>query len=196
MNNKINSTKATDWMSDTQFIENSEELATLLTDSFPISRIEAMTIVIIESMCNHSIICTKKKIRDVMASQFKIRLDEEDTKSIERIFNIISSGQSRLNSISSPWIAYLWKEKAFSNELMEAIDVPDCKDIADFYEIDPRVISLIKHAISSKSPIAIMIDDFLQHLSLGIIKRRGFENPHIDLSNISSCTRTGVVICR
>ena len=171
MNNKINSTKATDWMSDTQFIENAEELAALLTDSFPISKIEALTIVIIESMCNHGVICTKKKIRDVLTSQFRIRLDEEDTKSIERIFNIISTGQSRLNSISPPWISYLWKETAFSNELMESTDVPDCKDIADFYEIDPRAIRLIKHAISSKSPIAIMIDDFLQHLSLGIIKQ-------------------------
>ena len=60
---------------------------------------------------------------------------------------------------------------AFSNELLEKTDIPDCSDVAGFYEIDPRVISLIKHAISSKSPIAIMIDDFLQHMNLGIIKR-------------------------
>ena len=159
-----------DWFSDPQFIENAEELAMSLINSFPINRIEALTIVIIESMCSHNVICTKKKIRDVMTSQFKIRLDEEDTKSIERIFNIVSSGQSRLNGISSPWIEYLWKEKAFSNEMMEATDIPDCKDIADFYEIDPRAISLIKHAIKAKSPIALTIDDFLQHMSLGIIK--------------------------
>ena len=160
-----------DWFSDPPFIENAEELAMSLIDSFPINRIEALTIIIIESMCSRGIICTKKKIRDMMTSQFKIRLDEKDTKSIERIFNIVSSGQSRLNSISSPWIEYLWKEKAFSNELMEATDIPDCKDIADFYEIDPRAISLIKHAIKAKSPIALTIDDFLRHMSLGIIKQ-------------------------
>ena len=159
-----------DWFSDPQFIENAEELAMSLINSFPINRIEALTIVIIESMCSHNVICTKKKIRDLMTSQFRIVLDEEDTKSIERIFNIVSSGQSRLNGISSPWIEYLWKEKAFSNEMMEATDIPDCKDIADFYEIDPRAISLIKHAIKAKSPIALTIDDFLQHMSLGIIK--------------------------
>ena len=171
MNNKTTNVKTMDWFSDPQFIENAEELAMSLINSFPINRIEALTIVIIESMCSHNVICTKKKIRDLMTSQFRIVLDEEDTKSIERIFNIVSSGQSRLNGISSPWIEYLWKEKAFSNELMEATDIPDCKDIADFYEIDPRAISLIKHAIKAKSPIALTIDDFLRHMSLGIIKQ-------------------------
>lgn len=54
---------------------------------------------------------------------------------------------------------------------MEETDIPDCSDIADFYEIDSRVISLIKHAINAKSPIVLIIDDFLQHMSLNIIKK-------------------------
>lgn len=170
MNNKINA-KATDWISDPQFIESSERLAGSLMSSFPLSRVEALAIVIIEAMCNHNVIATKKKIREVITGQFRIKLTDADMKASERLFDIISSGRTRLNSLSTPWVSYLWENVAFSNELLEKTDIPDCKNVAGFYEIDSRVISLIKHAIASKSPIAIMIDDFLQHMSLGIIKR-------------------------
>ena len=170
MNNKINA-KTTDWISDSQFIESSERLAGSLMSSFPLSRVEALAIVIIEAMCNHNVIATKKKIREVLTGQFGIKLTDADMKASERLFDIISSGRTRLNSLSTPWVAYLWENVAFSNELMEETDIPDCSDIADFYEIDSRVISLIKHAINARSPIALIIDDFLQHMSLGIIKK-------------------------
>ena len=139
--------------------------------SFPLSRVEALAIVIIEAMCNHNVIATKKKIREVLTGQFGIKLTDVDLKASERLFDIISSGRTRLNSLSTPWVAYLWENVAFSNELMEETDIPDCSDIADFYEIDSRVISLIKHAINARSPIVLMIDDFLQHMSFGIIKK-------------------------
>ena len=116
-------------------------------------------------------IATKKKIREMLTSQSGIKLTEADIKASECLFDIISSGRTRLNSLSTPWGAYLWENAAFSNELMEETDIPDCSDIADFYEIDSRVISLIKHAINAKSSIALMIDDFLQHMTLGIIKK-------------------------
>ena len=170
MNNKINA-KTTDWISDPQFIESSERLAGSLMSSFPLSRVEALAIVIIEAMCNHNVIATKKKIREVLTGQFGIKLTDADMKASERLFDIISSGRTRLNSLSTPWVAYLWENVAFSNELMEETDIPDCSDIADFYEIDSRVISLIKHAINARSPIVLMIDDFLQHMSFGIIKK-------------------------
>ncbi len=172
MKNKDTSTIATalSWIEGPNFFESSERLAGSLISSFPLSRVEALTIVIIEAMCNHNVIATKKKIRDVLIEQFGIVLTEAEKKSVERMFDIIAAGRTRLNSISTPWVSYLWENVAFSNELLEKTDIPDCSDVAGFYEIDPRVISLIKHAISSKSPIAIMIDDFLQHMSLGIIK--------------------------
>ena len=173
MKTKDTSTIATalSWIEEPDFIESSERLAGSLNSSFPISRVEALTIVIIEAMCNHNVIATKKKIRDVLIEQFGIVLTEAEKKSVERMFDIIAAGRTRLNSISTPWVSYLWENVAFSNELLEKTDIPDCSDVAGFYEIDPRVISLIKHSISSKSPIAIMIDDFLQHMSLGIIKK-------------------------
>ena len=173
MKTKDTSTIATalSWIEGPDFIESSERLADSLISSFPINRVEALTIVIIEAMCNHNVIATKKKTREVLSEQFGIILTEADKKSVERMFYIIASGRTRLNSLSTPWVAYLWKNAALSNKLLEKTDIPDCSDVAGFYEIDPRVISLIKHAISSKSPIAIMIDDFLQHMSLGIIKR-------------------------
>ena len=170
MNNKINA-KTTDWISDPQFIESSERLAGSLMSSFPLSRVEALVIVIIEAMCNHNVIATKKKIREVLTGQFGIKLTDADMKASERLFDIISSGRTRLNSLSTPWVAYLWENVAFSNELMEETDIPNCSDLADFYEIDSRVISLIKHAINARSPIVLMIDDFLQHMSFGIIKK-------------------------
>ena len=152
MKNKDTSTIATalSWIEEPNFFESSERLAGSLISSFPLSRVEALTIVIIEAMCNHNVIATKKKIREVLTGQFGIKLTDADMKASEHLFDIISSGRTRLNSLSTPWVAYLWENVAFSNELL---------------------ISLIKHAISSKSPIAIMIDDFLQHMSLGIIKR-------------------------
>ena len=173
MKNKDTSTIATalSWLEEPEFIESSVRLAESLTSSFPLDRVEALTIVIIEAMCNHNVIATKKKTREVLSDQFGIILTEADMKSVERMFDIIAAGRTRLNSISTPWVPYLWENVAFSNELLEKTYVPDCSDIAGFYELDPRVISLIKHAISSRSPIAIMIDDFLQHMSLGIIKR-------------------------
>ena len=173
MKTKDTSTIATalSWIEEPDFIESSERLAGSLNSSFPISRVEALTIVIIEAMCNHNVIATKKKTREVLSDQFGIILTKADMKSVEKMFDIIAGGRTRLNSLSTRWAAYLWKNAALSNELLEKVDIPDCSDVAGFYEIDPRVISLIKHAISSKSPIAIMIDDFLQHMSLGIIKR-------------------------
>ena len=173
MKTKDTSTIATalSWLEGPDFIESSERLAGSLISSFPLSRVEALTIVITEAMCNHNVIATNKKIREVLTSQFGIKLTDADMKASEHMFDIISSGRTRLNSLSTPWVAYLWENVAFSNELLEKVDIHDCSDVAGFYEIDPRVISLIKHAISSKSPIAIMIDDFLQHMSLGIIKR-------------------------
>ena len=173
MKTKDTSTIATalSWLEGPDFIESSERLAGSLISCFPLSRVEALTIVLIEAMCNHNVIATKKKIREVLTYQFGIKLTDADMKASEHMFDIISSGRTRLNSLSTPWVAYLWENVAFSNELLEKVDIHDCSDVAGFYEIDPRVISLIKHAISSKSPIAIMIDDFLQHMSLGIIKR-------------------------
>ena len=160
-----------EWISDPQFVEDSERLTDSLMSSFLLSRVEALTIVIIDAMCNHNVIATKKKIREVLAVQFGIKLTEDDIKASEHLFDIISSGRTRLNSLSTPWVDYLWKDAALSNAIMEESDIPDCSDIADFYEIDSRVISLIKHAINAKSPIALIIDDFLQHMSLGIIKK-------------------------
>lgn len=162
MKNKDTSTiaAALSWLEEPDFIT-----------SFPISRVEALTIVIIEAMCNYNVISTKRKIREVFSEKLGITLTEADMKSIERMFDIIAVGRTRLNSISTPWVSCLWENVAFSNELLEKTDIPECRDVAGFYEIDPRVISLIKHAISSKSPIAIVIDDFLPYMSLGIIKK-------------------------
>ena len=40
---------------------DTERQAWMLMDTFPIGWIEALTIVIIRTLCNHSIICTKKR---------------------------------------------------------------------------------------------------------------------------------------
>ena len=152
MKTKDTSTIATalSWIEEPDFIESSERLAGSLNSSFPISRVEALTIVIIEAMCNHNVIATKKKTREVLSDQFGIIITKADMKSVEKMFDIIAGGRTRLNSLSTPWAAYLWKNAALSNELLEKVDIPDCSDVAGFYEIDPRVISLIKHAILSK----------------------------------------------
>lgn len=146
MKNKNTSTIATalSWIEGPEFVESSERLASSLISSFPLSRVEALTIVLIEAMCNHNVIATKKKIREMLTSQFGIKLTDADMKASEHLFDIISSGRTRLNSLSTPWVAYLWENVAFSNELLEKVDIPDCSDVAGFYEIDPRVISLKK----------------------------------------------------
>lgn len=54
---------ALSWIEDPEFIESSERLAEPLISSFSLTRVEALTIVIIEAMCNHNVIATKKKIR-------------------------------------------------------------------------------------------------------------------------------------
>ena len=135
------------WIEGPDFIESSERLADSLISSFPINRVEALTIVIIEAMCNHNVIATKKKTREVLSEQFGIILTEADKKSVERMLYIIASGRTRLNSLSTPWVAYLWKNAALSNKLLEKTDIPDCSDVAGFYEIDSRVISLITLSI-------------------------------------------------
>lgn len=65
-------------------------------------RVEALTIVTIEAMCNHNVIATKKKTREVLSKQFGIILTEADIKTIERMFGIIVADRTRLNSISTP----------------------------------------------------------------------------------------------
>lgn len=104
MNSKITSTKAMEWISDPQFVEDSEKLADSLMSSFLLSRVEALTIVIIDAMCNHNVISTKKKIKEVLTGQFGIKLTEADMNASEHLFDIISSGRTRLNSISTPWV--------------------------------------------------------------------------------------------
>ena len=104
MKTKDTSTIATalSWLEGPDFIESSERLAGSLISSFPLSRVEALTIVIIEAMCNHNVIATKKKIREVLTGQFGIKLTDADMKASERLFDIISSGRTRLNSLSTP----------------------------------------------------------------------------------------------
>ena len=53
-------------------------------------------------MCNHNVIATKKKIREVLTGQFGIKLTDADMKASEHLFDIISSGRTRLNSLSTP----------------------------------------------------------------------------------------------
>ena len=79
-----------EWISDPQFVEDSERLTDSLMSSFLLSRVEALTIVIIDAMCNHNVIATKKKIREVLAVQFGIKLTEDDIKASEHLFDIIS----------------------------------------------------------------------------------------------------------
>ncbi len=88
-------TTALSWLEEPEFIESSERLAESLTSSFPLDRVEALTIVIIEAMCNHNVIATKKKIREVLTGQFGIKLTDADMKASERLFDIISSGRLR-----------------------------------------------------------------------------------------------------
>lgn len=117
MKTKDTSTIATalSWIEEPDFIESSERLADSLISSFPISRVEALTIVIIEAMCNHNVIATKKKTREALSDQFGIILTKADMKSVEKMFDIIAGGRTRLNSLSTPWVAYLWKNAALSN---------------------------------------------------------------------------------
>ena len=129
---------ALSWIEEPEFTKSSEQLAGSLNSSFPLSRVKALTIVIIEAMCNHNVIATKKKTREVLSEQFGIILTEADMKSVERMFNIIASGRTRLNILSVPWVAYLWKNAALSNELLEKTDIPDYSDVAGFYEIGSR----------------------------------------------------------
>ena len=83
MKTKDTSTIATalSWLEGPDFIESSERLAGSLISSFPLSRVEALTIVITEAMCNHNVIATKKKIREVLTSQFGIKLTDADMDS-------------------------------------------------------------------------------------------------------------------
>ena len=90
MKNKDTSTIATalSWIEGPEFVESSERLASSLISSFPLSKIEALTIVLIEAMCNHNVIDTKKKIREVLTCQFGIKLTDADKKASEHLFDI------------------------------------------------------------------------------------------------------------
>ena len=71
MKNKDTSTIATalSWIEGPEFVESSERLASSLISSFPLSKIEALTIVLIEAMCNHNVIANlafKKHLKMVL----------------------------------------------------------------------------------------------------------------------------------
>jgi hypothetical protein len=93
---------ALSWIEEPEFTKSSEQLAGSLNSSFPLSRVEALTIVIIEAMCNHNVIATKKKTREVLSEQFGIILTEADMKSVERMFDIIASGRTRAEQSFDP----------------------------------------------------------------------------------------------
>ena len=171
MKNNETITTTLSWIEDLKFIKDSERAAESLALSFPLSKAEALTIVIVKAMHDHNAPVSKRAVSEALAEQFGISFTASDLKSVERIFDIITAGTDMTDSNSFLWFSYLWKDVALSSVLQEADDIYDCNDIADFYEIDKRAIHLIKHAISSKSPVAISINGFALDMSLGIIKQ-------------------------
>ena len=160
-------------MSDPCFITEANAQAESLITLFPISRIEALTIVIIKSLCEHNSIITKKKVRDIITKYFNTNtnLSEVDLKSVNKMYDTLSEGKLRPDKFSISWIDYLWKRTALSNALLEETELEEgYKDAAEFYEIDSRIVNLIKHAIAAKSPIYLRIKEFFQDMSLEIVK--------------------------
>ena len=144
---------------------DAERQAWMLMDTFPIGWIEALTIVIIRTLCNHSIICTKKRVKDILVEQFKTDWTQRCEKEMTRMFDLIADGRTRLGNLSVRWVECLFEDAHPEDDHMETEHV----DASRFYKLDRNTVSIIRHAISSGSPLAFMVCDFLKNMSLEIV---------------------------
>lgn len=134
-------------------------------NTFPIGWIEALTIVIIRTLCSRSIICTKKRVKDILVEQFKTDWTQGCEKEMTRMFDLIADGRARFGNLSARWVECLFEDAHPEDDHMGT----ECVDASLFYKLNRNTVSIIRHAISSGSPLAFMVCDFLKNMSLEIV---------------------------
>ena len=144
---------------------DAERQAWMLMDTFPIGWIEALTIVIIRTLYSHSIICTKKRVKDILVEQFKTDWTQRREKEMTRMFDLIADGRTKFANLSARWVEYLFEDVPPEDGRVETEHV----DASRFYKLDRNTVSIIRHAISLGSPLAFMVCDFLKNMSLKIV---------------------------
>lgn len=141
------------------------EHARELVETFPISKEKALILSIIRSWDSMDSI-TKKKVNDRIKALAEVDLDLiGEVSEIDEVFSLVfGSDEKKVPS----WFNLFWREPSRQNSSRDVID-PLVEAASDFYKCDQEAVSVLKHAIKARSPLCLVINEFIDEYSCQIV---------------------------
>ena len=141
------------------------EHACELVETFPISKEKALILSVIRSWDSLDSI-TKKKVNDRIKATSEVDLDLIGGSSeIDEVFSLIfQSGEKKIPD----WFHLLWSGSSDRKSSMDDVE-PLVKAASSFYKCDQEAVSVLRHAIDSKSALCLVINEFVDEHSNQIV---------------------------
>ena len=140
------------------------EHACELVATFPISKEKALILSVIRSWDSLDSI-TKKKVNDRIKATSEVDLDQIGGSSeIDEVFSLIfQSGDKKIPD----WFHLLWRG-SLGRKSSDDVE-PLVKAASSFYKCDQEAVSVLHHAIDSKSALRLVINEFVDEHSNQIV---------------------------
>ena len=140
------------------------EHACELVATFPISKEKALILSVIRSWDSLDSI-TKKKVNDRIKATSEVDLDQIGGSSeIDEVFSLIfQSGDKKIPD----WFHLLWRG-SLGRKSSDDVE-PLVKAASSFYKCDQEAVSVLHHAIDSKSALRLVINKFVDEHSNQIV---------------------------
>lgn len=141
------------------------EHACELVETFPISKEKALILSVIRSWDSLDSI-TKKKVNDRIKAIAEVDLDLiGEASEIDEVFSLIfQSGEKKIPD----WFHLLWSGSSGRKSSADDVE-PLVKAASSFYKCDQEAVSVLRHAIDSKSALCLVINEFVDEHSNQIV---------------------------
>ena len=141
------------------------EHACELVETFPISKEKALILSVIRSWDSLDSI-TKKKVNDRIKAIAEVDLDLiGEASEIDEVFSLIfQSGEKKIPD----WFHLLWSGSSGRKSSADDVE-PLVKAASSFYKCDQEAVSVLRHAIDSKSALCLVINEFVDEHSGQIV---------------------------
>lgn len=145
--------------------ESIEVLAEKLLLDFPLQRAEAIFFAIIGYMQKNGIPVSPSAVRKKF-KELLVLPNKAEGKKLEDLVSLVFS----LHGTSvAPWIPFLWKDSAFNDEIFTVEGNHLYNDAALFFKSDPDAVSVVRQAIEIKSPLCLVVCEFMEEASSQIV---------------------------
>ena len=141
------------------------EHACELAETFPISKEKALILSVIRSWDSLDSI-TKKKVNDRIKATSEVDLDLiGEASEIDEVFSLVfQSGEKKIPD----WFHLLWSGSSSRKSSVDVVE-PLVKAASSFYKCDKEAVSVLRHAIDSKSALCLVINEFVDEHSNQIV---------------------------